>query len=88
MDFFMRQNTNEQNRIKKYVYSLYLFIIVLILALPRLDWYIDKFNITSISYLGFLSRSSTKSDIIYIYIISIYIYTPIHIEYICIVDSR
>ena len=62
----MRQNTNEQYRIVKY---LFIFIhFVLILSLPNAGWYLDKFNRTSIPYLGFLSRSSTESDIIIIII--------------------
>ena len=44
---------NEQNRIEKYLYSLYVFVFVLILSLPRAGWYLDKFNRTSIPYLGF-----------------------------------
>ena len=35
------------------VYSLYLFVFVLILSLPREGWYLDKRNRTSIPYLGF-----------------------------------
>ena len=46
-------------------YSLYLLVFVLILSLPSACWYIDNFNRSYIPYLGFLSRSSTKSDIIY-----------------------
>ena len=38
----MRQNTNEQNRIKKYVYSLYVLVCVLILSLLRAGWYLDR----------------------------------------------
>ena len=47
----MRQNTNEHYRIVKY---LFIFIrFELILSLPREGWYLDKFNRTSIPYLGF-----------------------------------
>ena len=45
--------TNEQNRITKYVYSLYLLVFVFILSLPRAGWYFHKFNRTSSPYLGF-----------------------------------
>ena len=54
--FFMRQNTNEQYIIVKYLFIFIHFVFihfVLILSLPRAGWYLDKFNRTSIPYLGF-----------------------------------
>ena len=46
LNFFIKQNTNEQNGIKKYLYYLYLIVFVLILSLPSEGWYLDKFNRT------------------------------------------
>ena len=56
MTFFETQfyeNTNEQNIITKYVYSLYICVVILITLLLSTCWYVDNFNSTSIPYLSF-----------------------------------
>ena len=62
---FMKQNT--------ILFNLYLVVFILIISLQSADWYLDKCNITYITYMGFLSRSLIYIYIyIYIYLIFIY----------------
>ena len=72
----MRQNTNEQYRIVKYLFIFIHFVFihfVLILSLPRAGWYLDKFNRTSIPYLGF-DLGHQLNLILLLLLLYIYIY--------------